>query len=248
MDLNSAFSSTCRVLFGQEIGGLAEFAPYLQEMVDQPSQAASSVSGKKVFLSRPYSRDARFIGVSELPEKPAALSINDVKDIDSVLAALPEKLSYCGNKNLGTSVKIVESDMCNDSLDVLSSQNVVSSKHVAYSNGVREGEGIFGCQLGGEVRFSMHSQVFFYSQRCFDAYLCFHSSDLYCCFNCRNCSGAMFSFNQGSKRNMIGNNELPKERYAELKKKLLDEVAEMLKERKSFPSVFDIVEKGALDG
>lgn len=248
MDIESAFASTCQVLFGQPVGELAEFAPYLREMVDQPSQAASALSGKKVCLSRPYSKSAKFIDVNEATSKPSALSINDIKDIDSVLSALPEKLFYCGNKNLGTSLEIVESDMCNDSLDILSSQNVISSKHVAYSNGVRQSEGVFGCQLGGEVQFSMHSQVFFFSQRCFDAYLCFHSSGLYCSFNCRNCTEAMFSFNQGSKRHMIGNIELPKEKYLALKKKLTAEMAEILKKKKSFPSVFGIVKKGATDG
>lgn len=248
VDINASFKSTCRVLFGQPIGELAEFAPYLSAMVDQPQHAASALSGKKVYLSRPYSKSAKFIDVNEATSKPSALSINDIKDIDGVLSALPEKLFYCGNKNLGTSMEVIESDMCNDSLDILSSQNIISSKHVAYSNGVRQSEGIFGCQLGGEVQFSMHSQVFFFSQRCFDAYLCFHSSGLYCSFNCRNCTDAMFSFNQSSKRHMIGNLELPKGKYLPLKHKLTEEIAGILKAKKSFPAVFDILKKGAIDG
>ncbi len=248
MGINETFMSACQVLFGQPIGELAEFAPYLREMVDQPAQAASNLSGKKVYLSRPYSKEAKFIDVAEATGKPSTLSINDIKDIDSVLSALPEKLSYCGNKNLGTSVGVVESDMCNDSFDVISSQNVISSKHVAYSNGVRQSEGVFGCQLGGEVQFSMHSQVFFFSRRCFDAYLCFHSSDVYCSFNCRNCQEAMFSFNQSSKRHMIGNLEISKEKYLPLKRKLAEEIAGVLKTKKSFPSVFDILKKGAING
>lgn len=248
MDINSAFVSACQVLFGQMVGELAEFAPYLSAMVDQPAQAQSHLSGKRVYLSRPYSEEAKFIDVTEANGKPAALCINDIKDIDSVLSALPEKFSYCGNKNLGTSVGVVESDMCNDSLDILSSQNVISSKHVAYSNGVRKSEGVFGCQLGGEVQFSMHSQIFFFSRRCFDAYLCFHSSDLYCSFNCRNCQDAMFSFNQSSKRHMIGNMEIQKEKYLSLKRKLAEEIGGVLKKKKSFPSVFDILKKGAIDG
>jgi len=245
MDIEKAFSSTCQVLFGQPIGELSDFAQYLKEMVDQPRQAASHLSGKKVYLSRPYGTSARFIEVNEASDRQSALSINEVKDIDSVLSALPQELAYCGNKNLGTSIDVFESDMCSDSLDILSSQNVISSKHVAYSNGVRKSEGIFGCQLGGEVGFSIHSQVFFYSKRCFDAYLCFHSSDLYCCFNCRNCTEAMFSFNQSSKRHMIGNLELEKGKYLQLKRKLTSEIAEVLKDKKSFPSVFDLLEKGA---
>ena len=249
MDIDSAFGSTCRILFGKGMGGLSEFAGYLSEGVDPPSAANSSASGKPVYLSRPYyCRGARFLNVSELAGKQPALAINDIKDVDSALAALSEKFAYCGSKNLGTSSGVEQSDMCNDCLDVLSSQNVMASKYVAYSNGVRESECVFGCQLGGEVGFSMHSQIFFYSKRCFDAYMCFHSTDVYCSFNCRNCAGALFSFNQNSKRNMIGNLELAKDKYLELKGKLSGEVGETLGAKKRFPTIFELADGGGTDG
>lgn len=248
MDIDAAFGSTCRILFGKEIGGLPHYAAYLSEMVDPPLAAKSSSSGKPVYLSRPYyCKGAKFLNVSELAGKQPALSINDIKDVDSALDALSEKFAYCGSKNLGASSGVEQSDMCNDCLDVLSSQNVMASKHVAYSNGVRESECVFGCQLGGEVGFSLHSQIFFYSKRCFDAYMCFHSTDVYCSFNCRNCAGAMFSFNQSSKRNMIGNLELPKEKYLELKEKLAKEIGEALEAKKRFPTIFELA-GGAPDG
>ena len=85
----------------------------------------------------------------------------------------------------------------------------------------------------------MHSQIFFYTKRCFDSYLCVSSSDLYSCFNCKNCMDAMFCFNQNSKRHAIGNLELPKEKYLVIKKKLLSEIAEELEAKKRFPSVFE---------
>lgn len=244
--IDSSFKSTCRILFGSEIGELAQFSGYLSDMVDPPMQAKSALSGKPVYLSRPYyCKGAKFLDVSELEGKQPALSINDIKDVDSALLALSEKFAYCGSKNMGTSVDVEKSDMCNDCLDVLSSQNVMSSKHVAYSNGIRESECVFGCQLGGEVGFSMHSQIFFYSKRCFDAYMCFHSTDAYCSFNCRNCAGALFSFNQSSKRCMIGNLELPKDKYMELKEKLAGEIGDELRAKKRFPTVFELAEGAA---
>ena len=154
MKLDDAFKSTCRVLFGQEVGGLEEFRPYLLEMVDQPASVKSAISGKAVHLSRPYySKGARFIDVDEAasPSGAGALSINDIKDVDSALAALTEKMAYCGNKNLGRNAEVSASDMCNDSIWVQSSQNVMESKYVAYCNGIRKSEYAYGCQLGGEV-------------------------------------------------------------------------------------------------
>ncbi|MCX6769944.1 MAG: hypothetical protein NT051_04675, partial [Candidatus Micrarchaeota archaeon] len=188
-----------------------------------------------------FSKSARFIDGSEALAGAAsgALSINDIKDIDSALSALSEKMAYCGNKNLGRSMEVAESDMCQDSMYVLSSQNVIESKYVAYCNGIRESENTYGCQLGGEVGNSIHSQVFFYSKRCFDSYLCVKSSDLYSCFNCKNSFDAMFCFNQNSARCAIGNLALPKEKYLELKKKLLAEIAQEMHEKKEFPSIFE---------
>lgn len=242
MSLNDSFKSACRVLFGSEIGELSDFKPYFLSMVDQPTLAKSALTGAQVYLSRPhYTKEARFLDVSEAasPAAAGALSINDIKDIDSALSALSEKMAYCGNKNLGRNADVAESDMCNDSISVLSSQNVIESKYVAYCNGIRKSEHTYGCQLGGEVGFAIHSQVFFYSSRCFDSYLCVKSSDLYSCFNCKNSHDAIFCFNQESASHAIGNLKLPKEKYLELKKKLLSEIAGELCEKKHFPSIFE---------
>ncbi|MFH1285352.1 MAG: hypothetical protein ABIH99_02095 [Candidatus Micrarchaeota archaeon] len=241
MKVDEQFKATCRVLFGEELGKLNDFKPYLLDMVDPPLCIKSIISKKNVYLSRPYyCKGAKFRGLGETDEKHESLTINEVKDIDSVLSALAEKFHYCGNKNLGTSVDVLESDMCNDSMSVLASQNIMSSKYVAYSNGIRESECIFGCMLGGEVKFSMHSHVFFYSTRCFDSYICVRSSDMYGCFNCQSCSDNMFTLNQKSKRNCIGNLELSKEKYLEIKKKIVAEIADELKRKKRFPSIFEI--------
>jgi len=243
------FKATCRVLFGREIGELEDLAPYLREHVEPPMAAKSAISGRQVYLSQPfYCKEARFADIAELPSTGNALSINDIKDIDSALEAMAEKFSYCGNKNLGISKDVVQSDMCNDSLDIISSQNVMSSKHAAYCNGIRASECAYGCMLGGEVGFAMHSQIFFYSKRCFESSLCFHSTDIFCSFNCSDCIETMFSFNQKAKRHMIGNVELPKGDYMALKAKLVGEIALHLEKKKRFPGIFELADGGGIDG
>ncbi len=245
MDMDGSFATTCRILFGTEIGNLSEFRPYLMEIVEKPFKAKSFLSGKDVYLARQhYSAAASFADITEMHGEKMELDINDLKDIDSLRNALSEKFCYCGNKNLGTSIGIEESDACNDSMWVLHSQNVISSKGVAYSNGVRESEAVFGCQLGGEVAFSMRSQIFFYSKRCFETYVSERCSDSYFCFDLRNCSECMFSFNQTGNRHCIGNVELLKEEYFSLKKKLVSEIAEGLTKSKKYPSLFELVTGG----
>ncbi|MCX6777650.1 MAG: hypothetical protein NT157_02085 [Candidatus Micrarchaeota archaeon] len=247
MELENAFVTTSRILFGKEIGRLAEFGDYLNGMVDQPSRAKSSISGNPVYLSRPYyDEGARFASLEELQNAKFGLNINEMKDINTLLEALGEKMHYCGSKNLGISMNVEQSDACNDGVDILSSYNVIASNRVAYSNGVRESENVFGCQLGGEIGFSMRSQVIFFSHRCFETYLSKSCNDMYFSFNCRGCTDGIFCFNQASKHCMIGNVQLPREKYFALKKKLLSEVAEELSRKKRFPSIFEIAEKGAV--
>ncbi len=240
MDLSQSFKSTCRILFGSEIGELGDFEPYLKKMLPAGITAKSAISGKEIHLSRPYySQNASFIGMDELGTKAPSLNINQIKDLDSILSSLQE-LSYCGNKNIGTCMNIQKSDSCNDSTDVLCSSEVLTSKYVAHSYGIRQSEHVFGCMLGGEIAFALKSHVIFYSKRCFDSYLCFRSSDLHSCFNCRGSSGLMFSFCQIAKRNMIGNLELPKEKHLALKKKLTSEIAENIRKNKSFPTILEL--------
>ena len=42
--INMDFKKTCKILFGQEIGELSEFAPYLSEMMFPSTKAVSSLS------------------------------------------------------------------------------------------------------------------------------------------------------------------------------------------------------------
>jgi len=244
-NIGDGFSACCRVLFGREIGELAEFKPYLAEMVDRPMAAKSAISGKEIHLSRQhYAKTAKFASLDEIAASNEAISINEIKDIDSVLSALPEKFHYTANKNLGQCIGVEESDACNDSADVLSSLNVLSSKQVAYSNGVRASEAIFGCMLCGEVSHSVRSQMAFYSRRLFESYMSMKCSDLAYCFNMRASSSCMFCFNQASAMHCIGNLKLGKEKYAQLRGKLMGEAALLLSSRKKLPSLFEAIGGG----
>jgi len=246
MNLDPQFASTCKILFGKEIGETSGYENYLNELIEKPLITKSVISGNQIVLSRNhYSKNSKFIALDEVAKIPAPkLDINSIKDIDSLQQAVRDNLYYCGNSNIGISTCIDQSDACNDSAFVQYSHQVIKSKNVAHSYGVRECENVFGCMLVGEVKFSIRSQITFKSVRCFESYLCLSSSDLFFSFNCRSCSDAMFSFNQTSKRNLIGNLELPKEKYLLLKTKLIGEIAEELEKNKKYPSLFELIGSG----
>ena len=246
--INMEFKKTCRILFGQEIGELPEFAPYLSETNWPYVMGKSCVSGKPVLLSGPYYRkDAHFASQDEIASlKIAPVSINDIKDIDSLFAAASENTVYCGNKVFGKNLGVELADNIVDGIDVHSSHDIYQSKYVAYCSVGRYAESIYGVNNFQSVRNSMRCHVCFLkgAQRCFETYLTGGISDSYYTMNCTSCTDLMFSFNLRSRSHCIGNLQLTRERYAELKRKLVSEMAEKLKADKRLFSLADMM-KGA---
>lgn len=242
--LNKGWKTTCRILFGEEIGELKEFEGYLSEYPPF-DRKESCVSGKKVRLvDERYSKDARFISSDEIKEEAIdPLTINEIKDIDSIVEAVCEKWRYCGNRILGNSAFIDSSDLVVDSQHVANCSNIERSSRVFSSFNVRDNSKyIYGSGYGGRCEFILHSYGFFNTKRMFECCLVTESSDVYFSHNCIGCQELLFSFFQRNKRYAIGNLELPKDKYTVLKKKLLSEVADDLKKNKRYPSLFKMVD------
>ncbi|MGV8176243.1 MAG: hypothetical protein ACP5NX_00375 [Candidatus Bilamarchaeaceae archaeon] len=238
--LNKAWKSTCKVLFNSELGELEDYHDYLSDSPYMFKEARSTVSGKKVILSsRRYADGSKVLSQDEISyDKPEKLSINDIKDLDSLLDAVSDRFRYAGNKTFGNSKFIEDGDNCTDSFYVYRSATVIESKYVAYSSMVRSNsEYIFG---SGPLFSSSHLLKVEGAEglsRAFNSGMITHSSDIFSSFNCRDCNNIMFSFNLRSKRNCIGNLELPKEKYAGLKTKLVGEIRDYIIKNKTFPFI-----------
>jgi len=248
--INVDFKKTCKILFGQEIGELGEFAPYLSESNWPYVMGESCVSGKQVMLSGPhYGKSARFASQDEIPSlKFAPVSINDIKDIDTLFAAASERAVYCGNKVFGRNLGVEGADNIVDGIEVHQSHDVYQSKYMAYCSVGRYAESSYGVNNFQMARNSMRCHICFLkgAQRCFETYLTTGISDSYYTFNCTG-SSLMFCFNLKNRSNCIGNLQLTRERYATLKQKLVSEMAEKLKKDKrlfSLASLFAGEETG----
>jgi hypothetical protein len=244
MGIGLAWNRTCKTVFGREIGGLPDYAQYLSE-VQNSTSAKSCVSRKRLLLqSSEYCKGARFYeyGTEAASVKPQPLHIDEIKDTDSLIYALGERLIYSGNKVLGNSADISGSDNVLDSACVLDSYGLNMCKNVAYTGLARMSENLFGCSdLGDECNMVIRG---FYARaftRCFECAYMGSSSDCYYCYNCIGSSDCLFCFNRYNCRNTIGNIPLEKSKYAELKKKLVGEIADELeKTRRMRFSIVDI--------
>jgi len=252
--IDTAWRGLCKLLFGRDVGGLMKFEPYLKEAMLPYTIAKSSVSGKDVYLGHHlYPPGARFVSPGEISSLPASkFSVNDIKDIDSLFRAAGENIAYCGNKVFEKNVNTELVDNAINCIDVYYSHNVRNVKKAAYISHVRESECVFGIPAFPKINFSIRCHEGINVNRLFESFYITHSSDMYYSFNCTNCSDVMFGYNLRGKRNVIGNLELPKEKYLTLKKKLTAEIADELEEKGRARSISDIArlaaKKGDLEG
>ncbi|MEW5997102.1 MAG: hypothetical protein AB1657_05960 [Candidatus Micrarchaeota archaeon] len=242
--LNKGWKATCKILLGEEIGELSDYREWLSEFLPPTGKTHSHLSGKEVTLAMDaYCPKSRFISSDEIKEKKLApLSIDQVKDIDSIAEAISERWEYTGNRVLGNSSSVDSSDLVMDSQFVSGSTNIQQSSYVYSSALARMGSKyIYGSHGFAQGEFLIRHCAGFNLKRQFETHFITDSSDLYFAFNCIGCSELLFSFFQRNKRHCIGNLQLPKEKYLSLKKKLLSEVASELKRNKRFPSLFHLV-------
>ncbi|MFA5105437.1 MAG: hypothetical protein WC506_00570 [Candidatus Micrarchaeia archaeon] len=258
LELDRKWKGACKILFGREVGELAEFKDYLNEYNRPLEEKKSSVSGKTVHFSSPaYYEGGSYQGFEEidLNKKYAPLSINDIKDIDSIIGAVQDRIVYTGDIILGKSSFV---QGCSNAIEcnyVLGSSRVNFSDYMAYCFNCSFAEAMFGCQFFGPAQYCIRSTELPKCIRCFETFIASNSSDLYYCSGLDGCKEAMFTFNMRNKRHVIGNLELPKEKYMQVKAKLLDEIAQQLQSGKkavSLPSIVNgikarkrAVEKGA---
>ncbi|MCX6778342.1 MAG: hypothetical protein NT157_05675, partial [Candidatus Micrarchaeota archaeon] len=190
-----------------------------------------------------YPANARCASLDEVDfsKKFEPLTINEVKDIDSILEALRERAYYTGNVQLGNSRFIEGSTDVIESFYIYDSTQIGFSKYVAYGYNMEYAESVFGSMNHGNCNHSIAIHDSDYLTRCFEVCSSEEACDAYYShrlFSCKNC---MFSFNIRNASYAIGNLRLPPEKYLALKRKLLAEMAQELKANKRLPTLMQLV-------
>ena len=245
--LDKEWRSACKIVLGGEIGGLDEYSSWLSGMNDPLVVRSSSISGKPVsFSNGEYCPGSKAIGMEEIDfmKKFEPLSINDMKDIDSLVSAVQERAYYCGNIVIGNSKFVEDSSEVSDSFYVYKSVRISGCKNVAYSQWMRMSEGIFGTNEGGETKHCIRCGIVYRNQRSFELLIGGNTSDSYYSYGLEDCHDCIFSFNLIGKGHCIGNVQLSPDKYSSLKKKLLSELREKLIKEKSLPSLMELIRQG----
>ena len=248
--LDKEWRTLCRMILGGEVGALDEYSNWLSGLDDPLFTRKSSMSGNPVVFSNgEYCASSRAVSMDEVDfsKNFEPISINSMKDIDSLVSAVQERAHYCGNIVIGNSKFIESSSEISDSFFVYKSVRISGCKNVAYSQWMRLSEGIFGTNEGGDTRHCLRCGIVYCNQRDFEAWICGNTSDSYYSYGLEDCRDCIFCFNLIGKSHCIGNVALERDKYADIKKKLMSELREKLVKEKSLPSLIELVNMGEAD-
>jgi hypothetical protein len=154
-----------------------------------------------------------------------------------------ERLFYAGNIYFGKSGFVELSSNINDSFYVYRTCFNGNSKYLAYSTIGRRDNSVYGCNGVEESSHCLKCTRAFKSSRCFEVWMSQNCSECYYSSGLTGCTNCVFCFNAKNLRNAVGNLELPPEKYKAIKEKLLSEIAELLRTKKSAPTLLQIALK-----
>ncbi|MFH1520818.1 MAG: hypothetical protein ABID61_04180 [Candidatus Micrarchaeota archaeon] len=78
--------------------------------------------------------------------------------------------------------------------------------------------------------------------RCFEVSTSVRASDCYLSYNLLNCTDCLFTFNERSKRYLVGNIQLDRDRYLRIKTQLITDLSDELKRKKKLEySIIDLM-------
>lgn len=244
--IDNAWKATSKVLLGQEIGDISEYETYLKKYVEPKKKRKSDISGTEIITTEEIMEGTKIIGNNEQEQyyktiENLELNINNIKDLDSIIEELKERFYYAGNIVLGNSSNVEKTTRCSNSSFIYECSDIYDSKYLGYSCLIIYGEYLFGCNAQGESQFDIKNFETYRSIRSMEVLTVYTGADCFYVGNMQGCNNCMFSFNLRNKHYHIGNLAFSKDRYMELKAKLVEDIRETLRTKKDLPSILDIV-------
>jgi hypothetical protein len=235
------FSSTSKVLLGTEFKtkDIDTYSDWLENHTYKISKK-KSVLGSGLVASTTYQNhimipNGCIVNINEA-HKLAKLKIDasfienlNFSNIPSVIC----KVSFVSPQFVeGENTNVTDCPImlsCSNSYKV---HGAVWEKDSAYSTWPNGSECVFGSAFAVECKYCINCYNSFNLTRCFECDCCRSCEDCYYSHNLENCQNCMFCFNAKNLRYAIGNQEISKDKYLELKSKILSEIVQKLQKDK----------------
>jgi hypothetical protein len=253
-EIEKGFESATNILFGKKISNLHEYREWLEQ--DLPA-GIQTIEGKikdpvhMIQLDFFRLMEKNLVTIDEALE----LGKNSISE---------EQVNSLNLKNASSLLSKIKTTSC----EVVYGKNIDSEKcvcygptsycyqsalcwfckKVGYSYATRTSEYLFGCSNIVDSSFCIKCYNSAKLTRCFEVSDSKSCTDCYFSHNCENLENSMFCFNLKAKRYCISNVEVGKEKYLEIKSKIIDQIVEeLMRTRKLRYSIYNVGEQVKLE-
>lgn len=234
--IDDAFAKTTRLILGEELHPIDRYEDWLLKRIPKGELCKSCMSerrvlvpGYSVFRYVPKDRIAGLESFQKLSQRQ--IEIDDDENLDGISRKLRDMVIYITELSEGENSNVIESSIYLGLHNAFRITDCFHSKYIAYNFFTDYTEYTFGVQKTFNSKFCIHT----YNSRDvtmgFEADVCKNCSGIMFCHNCENVRESLFCFNAKNLRYAIGNNEVGREKYLEVKKMLNGYILENLKEK-----------------
>ena len=248
--IEEAFAKTCNIVLGKRLGGgIDDYSGWLKKDIKKNEVLRSCASNKTIlrfdycdYFKLPGNR---MLTRDEAREAGEKLKIGEEAAESVTLANAHETIGgvafFCPEYQDGMNLNIIECATGGDSAHCYRSSAVVYSKYAGYCFWPRSSEHSFGCSALLSSEFNIRCFNSVKLARCFEVDFSRDCSGCYFCHNVENCTDCMFCFNAKNLKYAIGNVEVGREKFMEMKKMVLGRIGKELEETRSLHwSIYNI--------
>jgi len=205
--------------------------------IEVPKKYFCDRTRKEVFALERYKfpRMVHEDGVRDVEEK----SIDNFKNLQDLTMQMKSMAVFRGSR-MSNSEVVEESDSIYTSNYVFNSQNISASQKILFCEHCFQSEYLLASRSSGSSSFGIRINDCFQVSNSFDVDWSGNTTNCYFIHNANDLRDCMFCFNVRSKQYCIGNKQYTKEKYFELKEKILKEYFEQLSSKNPFVTLKDL--------
>jgi hypothetical protein len=205
--------------------------------VDLPKKHLCEKTNKEVFISDRYKyprlAHEDFLNEGQTPE------VKEIGNLGELLKEVKPILLFRGNKTMNSEV-VEESDHIYSSSYIYNSQHIYLGQKILFSENCSESEYLLASRGGSGCNFGIRVFDSSKTSNSFDIDWSGNTVNSYFIHDCYDLRDCMFCFHTRSKQFCIGNRQYTKEKYFELKEKILKEYFEQLNGKNPFVTLKDL--------
>ncbi len=236
--IENSFQDTTKLLFGKALSSFQSYEEWITKRIPKINEYSSSLSNAKTYMPEHYffkeiprEKLAAFEDLKKASEqKVSPISLEApfkdfLKEVSKISIFIPDFVE-------GNNMNISETTVYLDSINLFRCFDMFGCKSCAYTFSAF-GEGLFGCYRILNSKFLVHCYNIENVTACFEMDNARNCSNSFFCHNVENVHESMFCFNTKSKRCAIGNVEVGREKYTEMRNLLMNKLLPELESKKN---------------